>query len=436
MERARLDEGARFLVVPSSARRASLLHRTFASVAELSRELPCANLEALCTQDPSWSRTFFATTLPAMQSAACEAPARVPILRAGVDARLTLSQTQLLGLLSAGLLGLLGDPEPGMPSTDFGQLLTQPARMQKLRALLHYFGRATQTPRNRVVTFHRRVLTHLPSWPLCEARLSQCAVRVQCEGRIEDTDCAQYLHADFANAIIGGGVLTKGCVQEEIQFLISPECIAARFFCEPLTAAEVLVMRGVERWSRYTGYGDTFQFAGDYVDHCPVVGNQLVRVVVAFDALLFRGRESQTSPRNLARELNKAYAAFFAEADEGRPVRAMATSSWGCGTNARGLGSSCLTCLVCSCAGAFGGDRHVKFLVQWLAASVAQRSLLYLCFDDPQLERELAECVAVLTALDCSVAQVHKWMLDYQPARAGPTLLAFVSQCASAAVPP
>ena len=42
-------------------------------------------------------------------------------------------------------------------------------------------------------------------------------------GCIEDTPEA--LHADFANAFIGGGVLGGGCVQEEIRFTVEPEAL-------------------------------------------------------------------------------------------------------------------------------------------------------------------------------------------------------------------
>ena len=56
---------------------------------------------------------------------------------------------------------------------------------------------------------------------------------------------------DFANRYIGGGVLGWGCVQEEIRFLISPELIVSRLFCEELDANECIVVTGAERYSAY-----------------------------------------------------------------------------------------------------------------------------------------------------------------------------------------
>ena len=50
---------------------------------------------------------------------------------------------------------------------------------------------------------------------------------------------------DFANKYLGGGVLTHGCVQEEIRFLICPEMIISRLFTEGLEKNESLIMKGI-----------------------------------------------------------------------------------------------------------------------------------------------------------------------------------------------
>jgi len=52
------------------------------------------------------------------------------------------------------------------------------------------------------------------------------------------------LQADFANCMIGGGVLRMGCVQEEIQFLTHPELLISRLFTQQLDDNEVLIMKG------------------------------------------------------------------------------------------------------------------------------------------------------------------------------------------------
>ena len=50
---------------------------------------------------------------------------------------------------------------------------------------------------------------------------------------------------DFANKLIGGGVLGKGCVQEEIRFVTSPELIVCRLLAEMLERNECIIVTGM-----------------------------------------------------------------------------------------------------------------------------------------------------------------------------------------------
>lgn len=49
---------------------------------------------------------------------------------------------------------------------------------------------------------------------------------------------------DFAAKFVGGGVLGRGLVQEEIRFLQCPELIVARLFTEKLADNECLKITG------------------------------------------------------------------------------------------------------------------------------------------------------------------------------------------------
>ena len=49
------------------------------------------------------------------------------------------------------------------------------------------------------------------------------------------------VQVDFANEYVGGGVLGRGAVQEELFFLQHPELIASRIFTERLLDKECLV---------------------------------------------------------------------------------------------------------------------------------------------------------------------------------------------------
>jgi len=50
---------------------------------------------------------------------------------------------------------------------------------------------------------------------------------------------------DFANKMVGGGVLGRGCVQEEIMFLAFTELLVSRLFTEELGDHECLVVTGL-----------------------------------------------------------------------------------------------------------------------------------------------------------------------------------------------
>ena len=167
------------------------------------------------------------------------------------------------------------------------------------------------------------------------------------------------LQADFANRVIGGGVLRRGCVQEEIRFVICPELIASRLFCEELQDDEAVLITGVERFSNYSGYASSFKWTSDHIDATPRdVYGRIATEVVAIDALHFSDRESQFSGRHVRRELKKAFVGFASGEQQPPPV---ATGQWGCG--------------------AFGGDRELKALIQVRGESDPFHAGVVLCFE-------------------------------------------------------
>jgi hypothetical protein len=68
--------------------------------------------------------------------------------------------------------------------------------------------------------------------------------------------------ADFANEHVGGGVLGRGCVQEEIRFLIAPELIVSKVFTSKFECHESMLICGSEIFSRHSGYRGTFRWDG------------------------------------------------------------------------------------------------------------------------------------------------------------------------------
>jgi hypothetical protein len=108
-------------------------------------------------------------------------------------------------------------------------------------------------------------------------------------------------------------VLHGGCVQEEILFLIKPECLASLLFCHKMNPHESIAIIGAEQLSSYSGYARSFKFAGDFKDDTKAMavvdpggagkveedrkkssGQErkrmcLANVIVAFDALVAFG---------------------------------------------------------------------------------------------------------------------------------------------------
>lgn len=78
-------------------------------------------------------------------------------------------------------------------------------------------------------------------------------------------------------------------MQEEIRFLICPELIVSRLFVAELLITEAIIITGVERFSSYEGYADTFTWKSAYTDKIP--RDHFLRKetqVIAIDALNYK----------------------------------------------------------------------------------------------------------------------------------------------------
>ncbi|KAF9563394.1 hypothetical protein EC968_004872 [Mortierella alpina] len=317
------------------------------------------------------------------------------------------------------------DYMPKMPSINFMTMFwsddslcpcttTQAA---KLRCILHYFERVTTEMPKGTVTFHRQVLKK-PAYLKPGERLNKhdfvlSKVALDATTPIEDAPEGA-LQLDFANKNIGGAVLYKGAVQEEIRFMICPELIVSRLFTQQLEANEAVLIKGAERYSNYIGYSKTFEWYSDHRDLTPrdKLGRRMTEIC-AVDARPFKSRISrleQFEKHYLLREINKAIVGYrispinscewgmakghdedkmkdSSAVDRYRPI---ATGNWGCG--------------------AFGGHLHLKFVLQWIAASICHgfdpqskrlgQDLLYYTFGMHQLAGEIEEFVTAIEASD------------------------------------
>ncbi|PHT66778.1 Poly(ADP-ribose) glycohydrolase 1 [Capsicum annuum] len=348
-----------------------------------------------------------------------------------------LSQELIGALLACALFCLFPTRNRGsshLPMVNFDHLFAclqdhyEEAYEHKLKCIVHYFGRICSSMPEGYVSFERKVLS-LEYSPSCipypkekvwsQSNISLCHFEISISGLIEDQS-REAIEVDFANMYLGGGALVRGCVQEEIRFMINPELIAGMLFLPCMADNEAIEIVGTERFSSYTGYASSFRFNGDYVDKkdIDVLGRRKTRIV-AIDALCRPGK-SQYRREGLLREINKAFCGFMdqckchqhqqlfkddkavnitdgrsidnllllghtstssqpteeplrnplirnREGHSGQPLVddhhgiGVVTGNWGCG--------------------AFGGDPQLKAMLQWIAASQAMRPfILYYAF--------------------------------------------------------
>lgn len=284
-----------------------------------------------------------------------------PLVRhvAGQPACVAIPRAEVATWVARILCGRIEQPPGPHPLLDAAPLLGSPypAERAKLRCVLAYFERVASPPPGVVEI--ERVVAPPPPADAWRADASPLAPLEVVDGAIEDAPACRQV--DFANAYLGGGVLSGGNVQEEIRFAIAPELLAAMIVSPPLRADEAIVMRGAERFAATRGYGHTFAYVGPHHDRFARLPDGTPDLeLVAIDALDFRRADpgGQYAPASILRELGKARAGFRRDARN----RAVATGNWGCGV--------------------FLGDPALKAIVQWLAASAEGRAIRYFPFGD------------------------------------------------------
>ncbi len=219
-------------------------------------------------------------------------------------------------------------------------------KLEKLKFIFNYFDK----------TLSERMNVHLNSYCIFERKclnidLTEIIKQTPLHKvdiinkKIEDTS-DEYLKVDFANKFLGGGVLNKGCVQEELLFLIYPELIVSCIITEKLNDNEVLFMYNIQRYSNYLGYGYDLKFNNtDKIQYSKFV---------AMDAVNYKNINQYTLA-NINREIIKAYIGF-------NNNYSIATGNWGCGV--------------------FNGNTELKFLIQLLAASLNKKEMNYCLIND------------------------------------------------------
>ncbi|XP_027885816.1 poly(ADP-ribose) glycohydrolase isoform X2 [Xiphophorus couchianus] len=323
----------------------------------------------------------------------------IPLLKRGMSHSITMSQEQVACLLANAFFCTFPRRNSrkteycNYPDINFIRLFegSSSRKIEKLKTLMCYFKSVTEQKPTGLVTFSRQRLDKPPNWKSSPTLLTR--LHITCEGTIED-DGYGMLQVDFANKFVGGGVIGAGLVQEEIRFLINPELIVSRLFTEALDDNECLIITGSQQYSKYTGYSQTYKWAGCHHDTIPRDDwRRRCTEIVAIDALQFRNFLEQFHPDKLNRELNKAYCGFSHSEKESQNLAAVATGNWGCGV--------------------FGGDTRLKALIQMLAAAEAGRDVAYFTFGDNQLMTDVHNMHSFLTQRNISVGEVYDLLGQY-----------------------
>ncbi|KAM4526723.1 poly(ADP-ribose) glycohydrolase [Fundulus diaphanus] len=354
----------------------------------------------------------------------------IPLLKRGMNHSITMSQEQVACLLANAFFCTFPRRNSrkteyhNYPDINFFRLFegSSSKKIEKLKTLMCYFKSVTEKKPTGLVTFSRQTLDKPPDWKCSQTLLTR--LHITCEGTIED-DGYGMLQVDFANKFVGGGVIGAGLVQEEIRFLINPELILSRLFTEALDDNECLIITGTQQYSKYTGYAQTYKWAGCHQDITPSdEWRRRCTEIVAIDALQFRNFLEQFHYDKINRELNKAYCGFFHPEKDSQNLAAVATGNWGCGV--------------------FGGDKRLKALIQMLAAAEAGRDVAYFTFGDSQLMTDVHNMHSFLTQRNISVGEVYGLLGQYYSSvckgclsrRPGVSLYSFIYRRVSSSVAP
>lgn len=356
---------------------------------------------------------FFDMTLPYIIDLALQLPElrkrldghELPFLRQGERTQVAIDRMLVASLIANMFLCTFDEvmhkvKQTGvLPMASFAALFSRnqnsaPQEIAKIAMFVHFFERlATQAKqggepiRGQIVI--DRVVGVSMNWQQWQASkqpllpLDMAPMKVGFEDELEGL-----AHADFANMYIGGGVLSGGCVQEEIRFSICPELLLACLCCPVMQPDEALQILGGEQFSKYKGYAFGLQYGGDHQDGNKPFEDGTVSVnVLAMDAQDFRHADAslgaQLVTERVLRDLNKAVAAFTPVDDLSlQRFHRVATGNWGCG--------------------AFRGCAQLKAIMQWASASQCRRSLRYYPFDESfgeelkEMSHNIAACGATV----------------------------------------
>lgn len=205
--------------------------------------------------DDEDNELIFKEVIPKLIDLALELPniikAPIPLLKQKSNHSISMSQKQIACLLANAFLCTFPNRakrNSDFPEINFNRLYASQGRsvINKIKCIIKYFQIFLSNPaaHTGVLTFQRRYIDpdDFPDWKNLDKKFSSIKWHVNSSGTIEEG--YRMLQVDFANRYLGGGVLGRGCVQEEIRFMINPECIVGMLFCESMKKEEAIYIYG------------------------------------------------------------------------------------------------------------------------------------------------------------------------------------------------
>ena len=209
------------------------------------------------------------------------------------------------------------------------------------------------------IIIKRSVLKTKPDWSKIDSPINEIYIG---EGTVDDSPAK--MHVAYAHEFIGGSLFEGSLTQEEVILLIRPECLVATLFCARMDDNETITIFGAEKMSQYAGYGSSVRFAGNFIDTTPRGYSKDETEVMVQCSVVFMDASSRTSGTSqyiadFERDLNKAYCGF-SSFNFSKPLGQVASGNWTYGFN--------------------GNNMQLKFIQQVLAASLANKCLVYYPF--------------------------------------------------------
>eukprot|EP01103_Thecamoeba_quadrilineata_P010971 TRINITY_DN2511_c0_g1_i1.p1 TRINITY_DN2511_c0_g1~~TRINITY_DN2511_c0_g1_i1.p1 ORF type:complete len:339 (-),score=35.09 TRINITY_DN2511_c0_g1_i1:551-1567(-) len=288
-----------------------------------------SNIETNVFEYLSLDPQFFSHVLPYMKNLIFLMPSifpnHLPILL-DTDLKLNLTRKQVASLMCCAFFDIIVQPAVLFPDLQFNPFTFRSLYLNglttKITFLIQYFSDFSRSEREGFIIIQRKKTEpeNTPNWAQSVTLFQQNLVAIQTTGKIEDCNTCPY-HVDFANKFIGGRVFETGALQEEISFLIKPECIVSMLFCPAMADNEAIIISGAERFSSYRGYGTSFEFTGPHHSHVDVSKTH----IIAIDALVAYSK-NQFDKEIIDRELTKAYVGFRDLSKDDQPL--IATGNW------------------------------------------------------------------------------------------------------------